>query len=74
MNLLNLEVKIERLKLQIEPNTTLAFSLRLGRVLTSITHQIGDILPPGPFMDIREGLILTCEESHLKSVSRVQVI
>lgn len=40
MNLLNLEVKIKKIKIKTNQDATLSFSLRLGRLLSPISPSV----------------------------------
>lgn len=40
MNILNLEVKLKRVKIKTNNNEALSFSLRLGRVLSVVSASV----------------------------------
>lgn len=59
MNILNLEVRLKRVKIKTNNNTPLCFSLRLGRVLSIITPPVSNKVdsPIEPNID----LIIGCD-------------
>lgn len=40
MNVLNLEVKIKKIKIKTNDNSSICFSLRLGRILSGLSNTI----------------------------------
>ena len=40
MDILNLEVKIKKIKIKTKDNSSICFSLRLGRILSGLSNTI----------------------------------
>lgn len=43
MNVLNLEVKIKKIKIQTNDDSSICFSLRLGRILSGLSNTIMNV-------------------------------
>ncbi len=43
MNVLNLEVRIKKIKIKTNDNSSICFSLRLGRILSGLSNTIMNV-------------------------------
>ena len=68
MNLVAIEVRVKSIQIKTPPSHQIAFSLRLGTVLSSLSHSY-----PNPSPDINADLLLTCDEAPTASNSRVRL-
>ena len=69
MSILNLEVKIRKIKIKTSSDSGICFSLRLGRILSSLSNIITNHINEEDEANI--DVTVGCEESVLASNSRV---
>ena len=69
MNIVNLEVRISKLKIKTTRNCGICFSLRLGRVLSNLSIEIQN--QNDHAIDPNLNVAISCEENMLKINTRV---